>query len=75
MCCKEGGHCALPLCSFIQSGLNGLVAPNGKQLECGDRIALFLAEKVLTAIGDADAAIPTYIHWEPFGKDNQFIVS
>ena len=58
----------------LQSGLDDLVAPNGKQLEQGDRIALFLAEKVLMAIGDADAAIPLYLSWAKSGN-NQLIVS
>ena len=62
-------------CYFcIQSGLGDLSAPNGKQLERGDRIALFLADKVLTAIGDADAAIPLYMSWAKTGS-NPFIVS
>lgn len=73
-CVVKGGHCTLPLLFYIQSGLDNLVAPNGKQLERRDRIALFLAEKVLAAVGNTDDAIPVYISDAKFGH-NQFIVS
>lgn len=57
----------------LQSGLDDVVAPNGKQLERGDRIALFLAQTVLVAIGEADAAIPLYFILAR--SRNQFLVS
>ena len=59
---------------FIQSGLDALSAPNGKQLERGDRIALFLAKKVLDAVANTDDAIPAYIYEAESGH-NQLIVS
>ena len=43
--------------SPLQSGLDDLVAPNGKQLERGDCIALYLAKQVLSTFA-VDEAIP-----------------
>ena len=65
-------HYAFPYSQFWLAGFDDLRAPNGANLDKRDRVALYLAQKILGQV-DKDDAIPYCLMSRDF--DNVILVS